>query len=419
MRKKTRKLQEAIEGQIRKVPHLLLKKLIARKLNEQGVDEPALLDALIKHIEDKSKDKFHWDDGSQDERNLSIDFTKEDMDQLEKDVKEFIRVNVPEAIFRSVDHGARLILKNFEKRWPEARVDERNGAQHFRDRLELRWGPCLDALRMMLTASREVGDAFSNRLARSRAKKGIVTREVTLALHLRACQTALEIITLLENGLPDGAYARWRTLYEISVVAFFISRFGDEAAERYVAHDIVAMRDSTANEFHHDGLTYDASKLTGALKAQEVEYDAAVMKFGKSFKGPYGWAAHSLNIAAPRFQDLEKAIEWGTLPPNYKSSSFKVHAGIAGTIRTLGSIGDDVFIHSGATNAGLQIPAMNAAYSLLHVTSLVFENVRDIEVQIQMKSMILLREKVVSAGRRASKKLEKDEMLIRQSNSSI
>ena len=95
------------------------------------------------------------------------------------------------------------------------------GNRHFSDRIDLRWSKGLGPLRMMLIASREVGELFAEKLKRSKAKKGILKRKTLMILHMRAYRTTLEILTLIENGFPDGAYARWRTLYEITVVAFF------------------------------------------------------------------------------------------------------------------------------------------------------------------------------------------------------
>ncbi|WP_217430933.1 DUF5677 domain-containing protein [Sphingomonas bacterium] len=54
--------------------------------------------------------------------------------------------------------------------------------------------------------------------------------DTMLHLHARACQVVFEIITLMENGLADGAMARWRTLHEITVVATILAEHGEELA---------------------------------------------------------------------------------------------------------------------------------------------------------------------------------------------
>tara|TARA_R100001480_G_scaffold55191_2_gene68197 strand:- start:249 stop:1304 length:1056 start_codon:yes stop_codon:yes gene_type:complete len=344
------------------------------------------------------------------EQALSIKLSKQDADELEKDVKLFLDKSLPKVIRKTVKDGAKLVVKSLEGRWPEERIDERNQMQLFRDRLNLRWSAGLDPLRMMLIASREVGQEFADKLARSKAKTGLLRRQAITMLHMRACQTTLEILTLLESGLPDGAYARWRTLYEISVFALVIDRFGDEIADRYLAHDIVSMREALVNEFRYHDKVYEPEKLVGEQKELEEEFRSVLAEFGESFAKPYGWAAHNLCKNHPRFRDLEEAVDWGALPPDYKWSSHKIHAGAAGTIRTLGSIGGEQFIHAGAVNAGLDIPAINTAYSLMQITSLVFGKLSDLEAQIRMQSLVVLRDRVVNECRKAARKLERDHL---------
>src|SRR5206468_2797969 len=93
----------------------------------------------------------------------------------------------------------------------------------FRERLEARWGKGFDLLRMLLTICRELGQDSAKRLRKSRAHKNRVLRSLMVRLHARACQITAEIITLMENGFADGAMARWRTLYEVGVVATVIA----------------------------------------------------------------------------------------------------------------------------------------------------------------------------------------------------
>jgi hypothetical protein len=60
-----------------------------------------------------------------------------------------------------------------------------------------------------------------------------------LALYSRGCLTASEVLSLARTGHGSGALARWRTLFETSVVAQFLIGNGDEAAERFMDHWMV------------------------------------------------------------------------------------------------------------------------------------------------------------------------------------
>jgi hypothetical protein len=53
------------------------------------------------------------------------------------------------------------------------------------------------------------------------------------ALHGRACQIFLEILCLIKNGLADGAFARWRSLFEVSVIAQYISENDELMAKTF------------------------------------------------------------------------------------------------------------------------------------------------------------------------------------------
>ena len=57
--------------------------------------------------------------------------------------------------------------------------------------------------------------------------------EVLLRLHARGIQISKEILVLFRNGYADGAFARWRTLYELSIVGLFISKHGNQIAKQY------------------------------------------------------------------------------------------------------------------------------------------------------------------------------------------
>jgi len=409
------KMKKVIEVEIEKIPRHFLRRALKKKLKEQGVKDKDAIEVFADHVLSGDGGTFEWDDGDDGPvKKISIKFTEQDGDEILEAMNRFLEEGLPKVLNDSIKDSAESLVKGLEKSWPEMKLDAKYQSRHFSDRIDLRWSKGLDPLRMMLIASREVGEVFAEKLAKSKAKRGIQKREALMILHARACQTTLEILTLIENGLPDGAYARWRTLYEITVVAFFVSRFGDEAAKRYIAHDVVSARESLLNEFKFAGEEYDPNLLEGEAKQIEHDFCAVVQEFGEPFKGPYGWAAASLDKKAPRFQDLEEAVDWGALPPEYKWSSFKVHAGSAGALRTLGSIGNSNVIHSGATNAGLQTPAIDTAFSLLQITSLILTNPNQMETVVQVKALLILRDKVVTECRKAGRKLEKDELKIRE-----
>mgnify|MGYP007003805305 CR=1 FL=1 len=47
-------------------------------------------------------------------------------------------------------------------------------------------------------------------------------------------QIYLEVVCLNKNGFADGAYAKWRSLYELSIIATFIKKYGENVAKAFI-----------------------------------------------------------------------------------------------------------------------------------------------------------------------------------------
>lgn len=403
-------IEKKLEGMISELPRRLVRKKLKKKLRAEGVTDNDAIEAFCDHVMDDKEGSFVWDDGEEGSpRQINILFTEEDQNEILSALK---RVNeeLPDIVDTALNKTAKNVAKRLKEDWKCRKIDYKHEQAHFKDRLDQRWKKGLDPLRMMLVAARELGQDYADRLSRSKAKKGIETRMAISALHIRACQTTLEILTLIENGLPDGAYARWRTLYELNVVAYFIQQAGDDTASRYFKHDVVSMRINLTNQFRFYGETFDRDKLDEEGRELEDEYHALIAKLGTPFSSPYGWAAEYLCLKKPTFQDLEKSVNWGALPPEYKMSSFKVHAGVSGTFRTLSALGGPGHMIAGASNYGMDTPAILTAQSLLQITALVFKTPLDIELAAQMQSLALMRDRVVKHCNRISEEIETEEL---------
>lgn len=403
-------IEKKLEGMISELPRRLVRKKLKKKLRAEGVTDKDAIEAFCDHVMDDKEGSFVWDDGEEGQpRQINISFTEEDQNEILEALERF-KEELPVVVDTALNKTAKNVAKRLKDDWRWLKIDYKHEQAHFKDRLDQRWKKGLDPLRMMLVAARELGQDYAYRLGRSKAKKGIETRMAISALHIRACQTTLEILTLIENGLPDGAHARWRTLYELNVVAYFIQKAGDDTASRYFLHDVVSMRTNLTNEFRFYGETFERDKLDEEGRKLEDEYHALIAKFGTPFASPYGWAAEYLGLKKPTFQDLEKSVDWGALPPEYKMSSFKVHAGVAGTFRTLSTVGGPGHMIAGASNFGMDTPAILTAQSLLQITALVFKTPLDIELAAQMQSLALMRDRVVKHCNRISEEIETEEL---------
>lgn len=157
-------------------------------------------------------------------------------------------------------------------------------------------------------------------------------------LHGRACQQFREILWLLRGGFADGAYARWRSLFELSVIAEFISQNDEQVAKAFV----------------------------DSVKTNEVK--------------DYGWAKNaqcfaslkpkaSVTFEMIRGQCTTITEDWKKA---YKESCQVVHASPLGTLGRMGSPNENRVISTGSSDYGLAPPAVNSAISLMHVTLFYF-----------------------------------------------
>ena len=401
-------LNAQFRSMIGDLPRLAVSGVVAKKLEDCGIfDDEPLVTALTNHILNGRKEKFTWSDDKYGDIKLSLSAT--DFTDALENVDRFLKEELPVVIKSAVDECAAIVSRRLFDEWPEQKVYERTTMQGFRERLELRWCKGVDPLRMLLTCAREINENFLEKLLRSKAKTGIVRRHVLILLHQRACQTTMEIIVLLENGLADGALARWRTLYEIEVVSSLIDMYGDDIAQRYLDHDCVAMKRALDNALKHDDPALSPSISKRAQREINRDFEEVVSKYGTEFKSSYGWVSFHIDRKNPKFQDLEVAVGVDALPPTYKWASFKVHAGVSGMLRNLGNMSEYLPTLAGASNAGIDEPAGNSAHSLLHITSLLYGKSNNLEDMIELATLCRLRDRVVSECMRAARKLAKDE----------
>jgi Family of unknown function (DUF5677) len=305
--------------------------------------------------------------------NLSIQITDEDIEYVVKGAERFHKEQLEGVVRKTANDTADLLYKSLSKRWADEFKAQLQDIEQFRERLEDRWGKGLARLRMLLTIVRECAQGAYERRRRANGGKARQYEDVMLRLHVRACQVTHEIIVLLENGLADGAMARWRTLHEITIVAAIIARFGDEIAERYMYYQIVeSFKAIKAYERDHKGLGFKPPSKRQSDKIRK-DHAGAIARFGRKFGEEYGWAAHHLKVKEKErltFAGLEKEAGNAFMRSPYKMASYNVHASPKGVYFKLGSLGGLSGYIAGASNAGLTEPAQHAAVSLFQITML-------------------------------------------------
>jgi len=207
----------------------------------------------------------------------------------------------------------------------------------FLERQREKWGTAFDRLRALLEAVIELGGEFNVQYASASTHDNDYLFDALRRLHARACLVANEVLWMLEGGFASGAMARWRTLHEISVVAFFLKEHGQNVAEQYLLHDRIDTY-KAARQYHTYCGRLGREPLSAEVlqKLEEVRDDLCV-RFGRAYGEDWGWASDALGLPRPSFADIERSINLDHMRPYFKLACYSNHAGSKGLRYDLGN----------------------------------------------------------------------------------
>lgn len=277
-------------------------------------------------------------------------------DTAEKDFENFKDAYLQEYLNKIETTKASFIKKNREDR------------KSFEQRLNLLWEEPLSLLEVLIHIATETGSNYQ-KMHPFLPSDEYYLYQALLRLHAKACQTALEILTLLKSGFADGAIARWRLLYEIVIISYFLKKHGNDTAECFLAYsDVTAYQAQTNYQENAIRLGYEPyteDEMTEGLKKKENFRQ----KYGCKTKGGYGWAGIALDMPIPNFSHIEKDTDQEHTRPFYKRASSSIHAGSKGLFNQYGILsGADVLL-AGPSNYGIADPCRYTADFLTKITS--------------------------------------------------
>lgn len=285
-----------------------------------------------------------------------------------REVAEQIEKTLPEILPKL---GA-IFLDSLKKQALEMFKDRTALRDRFSRRLRKLWGHPLRLLRMLIEAARETGEEYCKEHRPRAVRENDLVFEALVRLHARSCLVADEVSWLLEGGYASGAHSRWRTLHELTTIAYFIQEKGQAVAERYLLHHIV-VSSKAADEYQR----FCQRLGQEPYSAEEIEEfhkdrDELCRRFGPAYREDWGWAAEALHNPRPRFTDIERAVSLDHLRPYFKLACHSNHAGSKGLWYDLGNTlnpeGSDPAL-AGPSNAGLSEPGICTALSLCQVTT--------------------------------------------------
>jgi Family of unknown function (DUF5677) len=355
----------------------LLSKLIFGKLlefditlNDQQLSNLNESIANIKNLEqitiDFNHDQIqHLKEKYGIDENSIFEFDEQDIEQNILTVIQNASENlIPDITTRCAD----TFLNSWKLTAPDILQRRRTKCKSFEQSVYDNWGKALDLLEILISVCMEVGSDFQDTCDET-TERDLLTIHAVSLLHGRACQLALEILTLMKSGWADGALARWRTLHEIVVTAIFIIKKGNDTAERYIAHTtIVSYRQAETYQEHYQSLGYEALS-TEELNELKLRRERLCEEFGSDFGSDNGWASKALGLRNPQFIHIEKCVKLEHLRPFYKQANKAVHAGFKGVTNGIGRPHPrDSMVFVGPTIFGLADPGQDMAISINLIT---------------------------------------------------
>jgi hypothetical protein len=285
-------------------------------------------------------------------------------------------------------------------------IHQQKNRDQFNKDIQSHWGHALDLLEVLIVMSDEVAQSY---LARTdKYSSNDIVQNLLSSIHAKSSQVSKEILIMLRHGFADGAHARWRSLYELSVMGSFISHSEEDVALKYIQHQSIQIY-RAAKEYNEHCSEFEISLIPHEEMIEiEQEYDALINKYGESYKHYYGWASDALKLKKPTFRDIETSVGLSHTRPYYKAASARVHASSEGVLSSLGLLPGQGILLAGSSNIGLSYPARLTAISLTQVTTSVLAHKTNIDFLIACKIMARHSEDVESEFIRAESEFQSD-----------
>lgn len=279
---------------------------------------------------------------------------------------------IEEKLSKCILEVSGMVKESLMSQAPEMLNERKASFEEFSLNHQERWKKCFDTLEAHIVICAETGKNINNEFRAKSAESGDIVFDLIVRFHARASHISEEILYLLKNGFADAAHARWRVLHEVNVTAMFIAKHGHKCGERFYFHDIVDSYEGMKEHKKYEHRLKEKGCTSEEIADCKNKYDEVVKKFGKEFKGHYGWAAYIFpKINRVGFGSLEKDVELDHMRPYYKWASQNIHAGAKGSRNRLGLEGSSKdFLLAGPSSFGMVLPAHLTALSLSQTTAI-------------------------------------------------
>lgn len=327
------------------------------------------------------------------------------------DEQENIDSIISDVIEKTLPENSKILLKSLKFRAGAMLEERRLIRQEFEARLLRRWARPLNLMEMLVVISQESGELLNTEYRETAQLNNDLVFEVLTRIHARACLSAYEALCLLRSGFSEGALTRWRTLHELAIVTFFIQKYGNSIAERYLMYEEIENYyemieyQKKCNELNYEPLNHEE------IKEITTKKDKLIIQFGIDFGKPLGWAANILSKEKRNIKGLEDEIELDHLRPFYKMACNYVHSGPKGTSYRLGVIDNATsnILLCGPSNYGLADPGQNICISLNQITACLLTIAPNYERLLSAKVIDMLCEEACDAFAELQEEIERED----------
>jgi hypothetical protein len=196
--------------------------------------------------------------------------------------------DIPQSIFQNLMDDPSKILN-----------DNREYQKGFEKRLYELWKETIDLFEVFINLSLDAGQQKKDKLCRGK-DIGNAKYLALIKIHARALIISNEVITLVKGGYADGAHARWRSLYELAVVSFFLKDNEEYVSRRYLDHQTMK-RYKELDDYQQHCTKLGYKPFTHKeIDTMRKEYEELICKHGEEFKYKNGYEWIPNNIISNR-----------------------------------------------------------------------------------------------------------------------
>lgn len=302
------------------------------------------------------------------------------------------------------------IFNNLDYQLDEALAKHHSDLREFRERLFKTWRSPLRRLDGLLYICMEIVDETRKNLAKTSLCR--TNRfNITTRLHARCVQVGSEISHLLHGGFADGAFARWRTLHETSVITKFLCEGDEELSTRFIDYQSVLRLKRAIHYNANNDLQFEAF-TPQQIELFELERKQMLDRYEPAFAKAFGWANKALGKlekykSETKLNEIEDFVGLGYFRNHFGFANQYVHAGIDSIGFKLGTSmsGKDLLL-TGPSNEGLLEPIQCTSLSLINATIALLSAFPDAEASVKTKVLWLWHESLKDEVLKASEMLQ-------------